>query len=63
MSFINVFIILALLGTIFLLMAGGISMAHGGKFDRIHADEFMWGRVVMQAITIGLIIIATLFWA
>ena len=37
MSFITFFIILAILGTFALLLAGGVSMAHGGKFDKIHA--------------------------
>ena len=62
MSFIVFFIVLAMLGTIAMLVAGGISMAHGGEFDREHAEEFMWGRIVMQGITIGLILIAMTFW-
>lgn len=62
MSVITFFILLAFMGTIFMLLAGGVSMAHGGKFDKLHSDEFMWGRVVMQAVTLGLIFIATLFW-
>ena len=62
MNVITLFIIMAILGTVLMLMAGGVSMAHGGKFDRLHADEFMWGRVAMQAITLGLILIATFFW-
>lgn len=59
----NFFILLALLGTVVILFAGGFSMAHGGKFDKVHAEEFMWGRVTMQGITIGLIILAMLFWS
>ena len=63
MSVITFFITLALLGTIAMLFAGGISMAHGGEFDRQHAEEFMWGRIVLQGITIALILIAMLFWS
>ena len=63
MSVIVFFITLAILGTLFMLFAGGVSMAHGGKFDRIHSEEFMWGRIVMQGIAIGLIFIAMLFWS
>ena len=63
MSVIIFFITLALLGTIAMLLAGGISMAHGGEFDRHHAEELMWGRTVLQGITFGLIVIAMLFWS
>ena len=62
MGVITFFITLAFLGTVILLFAGGISMAHGGKFHRIHSEEFMWMRVVMQSIMLGLIFIAMLFW-
>ena len=62
MNVITFFIVLAILGTVLMLMAGGVSMAHGGKFDEIHSEEFMWGRVVMQGITFALILIATFFW-
>lgn len=62
MGVITFFITLAILGTVALLFAGGVSMAHGGKFDKIHSEEFMWMRVVMQGIALGLIVIATLFW-
>lgn len=63
MSVISVFITLAIIGTLIMFLAGSVSMAHGGQFDREHEVEFMWGRVVMQAIAVGLIFIAMLFWA
>ena len=63
MSIITFFIILAFLGTFAVLIAGGLSMVRGGKFDALHAEEFMEGRVIMQAITLSLIIIAVLTWS
>lgn len=63
MNAMNYFIILSIIATVIILFAGGFSMAYGGKFDRIHAEDFMWGRVTMQGITFGLIIIAMLFWS
>ena len=63
MNAIMFFIVVAFLGTIAMLMAGGISMVRGGKFDIAHANEFMQGRVLFHAITLGLIIIAIFTWA
>jgi len=62
MSVMTFFIILAFLATFAVLIAGGISMVHGGKFDWAHSGEFMEGRVLMQAIALVLIILAALFW-
>ena len=63
MNAIMFFIMLAFLGTIAMLMAGGISMLRGGKFDLAHANELMQGRLLLHAITLGLIIIAIIAWA
>lgn len=63
MSVMSLFIILAFLATFAVLLAGGLSMVRGGKFDWVHSAEFMEGRVLMQAIAVGLIIIAALFLA
>ena len=63
MNVITFFIVLAFLATVAVLFAGGLSMVRGGKFDMQHADEFMEGRIIMQAITLGLIIIAVFAWA
>ena len=62
MTAITFFIVLALLGTIAMLMAGGVSMLKGGQFDTQHANEFMQGRLLMHAITLGLIAIALFAW-
>ncbi len=63
MSVMTFFIILAFLGTIAMLVAGGLSMVRGGKFDLVHATDFMQGRILLQAITLGLIIIAIFAWS
>jgi len=62
MSIMTFFIILAFLATFLVLLAGGLSMVRGGKFDWAHSGEFMEGRVIMQAIALALIILAALFW-
>lgn len=63
MNVITFFIILAFLGTFAMLVAGGLSMVRGGKFDMQHAEEFMEGRIFMQLVTLGLLIIAVFAWA
>jgi hypothetical protein len=62
-SVMTFFVIVAFLGTIAVLVAGGISMARGGKFDTVHVDEFWEGRILMQAITLVLIVVAVLAFA
>lgn len=57
------FIVLAFLGTIAMLVAGTVSMVRGGKFDMLHSDEFMQGRILMQAVTLALVIIAIFAWS
>ena len=61
MSMMTFFIIFAFLATFAVLLAGGLSMVHGGKFDWKHSGELMQGRVLIQAIALVLIIIAALF--
>ena len=63
MNAIVVFIVIAFLATFAMLMAGGISMVKGGRFDLSHANEFMQGRLLLHAITLGLLIIAVLAWS
>lgn len=58
MNIMTFLIILAFLATAGVLLAGGLSMVRGGKFDWSHAGEFMEGRVLLQAITLALIVIA-----
>ena len=62
MNIMTFFIVFAFLATAVVLLAGGISMVHGGKFDWTHSGEFMEGRVLIQAIALALIVIAALFW-
>jgi len=62
MSPIMFFIIIAFIGTLAMLFAGGISMVKGGKFDLTHSVEFMEGRLLLHAITLGLIVIAVFAW-
>jgi len=62
MNIMTFLVVLAFLATLVVLIAGGLSMVHGGKFDRAHSVEFMEGRVLLQAVALALIIIAALFW-
>lgn len=63
MTAIMFFIILAFLGTLAMLFAGGISMVKGGKFDLAHSAELMEGRILLHAITLGFVIIAVFAWS
>ncbi|MCK4706637.1 MAG: HIG1 domain-containing protein [Gammaproteobacteria bacterium] len=63
MSVITLFVIIAFLGTIGMLVAGGMSMIKGGEYDLTHSAEFMEGRILLQAITLGLILIAVFAWS
>lgn len=63
MNIVPFFVILAFLATLAVLVAGGVSFVHGGKFDSVHAEGLMEGRVIMQAITFGLIVMAILVWS
>ena len=63
MNAIVFFIIVAFLATFIMMMAGGVSMVKGGRFDLAHANEFMQGRLLLHAITLGLLIIAVFAWS
>ena len=63
MNIMTFFIVLAFLATVAVLIAGGISMVYGGKFDWEHSGQFMEGRVLLQAVALALIVIAALFWS
>ena len=56
----TVLIIAALIATVVVLALGLRSMAHGGKYDREHAEKFMWERVALQALVILLLVAAVL---
>ncbi|VAW66789.1 hypothetical protein MNBD_GAMMA09-2832 [hydrothermal vent metagenome] len=63
MTPIMFFIVIAFLGTFAMLIAGGVSMVRGGKFDLAHSNEFMRGRLLMHAITLGFVVIAIFAWS
>lgn len=62
MSPMILLITLGVLATVGVMVAGGYSMARGGRYDEAHGFPLMEARVVLQALTVGLVIIATLFW-
>jgi len=62
MSAITLFVILIGLAAFAVMVAGGFSMARGGSFDELHSAQLMEARVIIQAIAVGLIAIALLFW-
>ncbi len=63
MSAIFYMIVFAGLVTIGVMVAGGVAMARGGSFDDNYSASLMEARVITQAIAVGLIIVALLFWA
>ena len=63
MSAIVFFVILATLATLAIFIAGGISMSRGGRYDAAHAFPLMEAEVIVQAIAVGLVVIAAAFWA
>lgn len=60
MDILKILIVAALIATVAVLFAGIYSMAKGGSYDREHAEQFMFGRVALQAIGVMLIAIAVL---
>jgi hypothetical protein len=57
------FVSLGVIATLVVLGMGGYSMARGGRYDDKHGFPLMEARVMIQAVTVLLVIIATLFWA
>ncbi len=51
-------IVLGMLATAAALIAGVISMMHGGKFDREHSGQLMMTRVGAQGVTLAMLIVA-----
>lgn len=62
MSAITVLVILSMLATFGFLVAGGISMVRGGRFDMLHSFPLMEARVAFGAVTIILVLVAAFFW-
>jgi len=60
MNTVTLLVIVCVLATFAVLVAGGVSMVRGGEFDRVHSVEFMEGRVIMQTITLLLIVLAAI---
>ena len=58
MTLLNISIGLAMAATVAVLLLGLLSMARGGEYDREHAETFMWERVALQGLVIGLLLVA-----
>jgi hypothetical protein len=55
---LNIVIILALVATLIALLLGLTSMGKGGAFDKSFGEGFMWLRVGLQGLAVGLLILA-----
>ncbi len=60
MQIISYLVIAALAATVIVLVLGLRSMAKGGRYDREHAEKFMWERVALQALVVVLLIAAAI---
>lgn len=60
MSILTILIVLAMLSTLGVLVMGVGSMAHGGKYDDEHSQQFMYARVGLQGVTFLLLVVALL---
>lgn len=58
MDLLTIVIILALLATGVALLLGLTSLGQGGSFDKDFGTGFMWARVVLQALAVGLLMLA-----
>lgn len=63
MSIPAVLVICALIATVVVLGLGLRSMAKGGKYDREHAERFMWERVALQGLVVLLLLVAAVLLA
>lgn len=61
MDLLTIVIILALLATVLALLLGLMSLGQGGSFDRDFGTRFMWARVGLQGLAVGLLVLALLF--
>ncbi|MDH4108627.1 MAG: twin transmembrane helix small protein [Gammaproteobacteria bacterium] len=61
MDILTILIVAVLIATVAVLFAGIYSMARGGKYDEQHSEQFMFGRVALQAAGIILIVAAVLY--
>lgn len=60
MTTMTFLIVLATAATVVALITGVASMAHGGKFDQRHSNQFMFARIGLQGLTLFLLLIALL---
>ena len=58
MSVASVLVVCALVATVVVLGLGLRSMAKGGRYDREHAEKYMWERVALQALVVVLLVAA-----
>ena len=58
MDILTIVIILALLATVVALCFGLISLGQGGSFDKDFGTGFMWARVGLQGLAVGLLVLA-----
>ena len=54
---LEVLVVIALVGTLAVLLAGVVAMARGGDFDRKWGNRLMRARVAMQALAVGLMFV------
>ncbi len=48
---LTVIIVIGLVATTGMLLAGIVSMGRGGEFDRLHSHQLMFGRAGLQIFT------------
>jgi hypoxia induced protein len=60
MSLMTMFVLAGLVATIFTLIQGIASMAHGGELDQARSHVLMFRRVGWQAVTILFLLLALL---
>jgi hypothetical protein len=58
MTMMTAMVLVALLATVAVLIAGIASMARGGEFDLHHSHQLMFARVGFQAATLLIMLIA-----
>ena len=62
MNAITILVIVSMLAMVGVLIAGGISMVRGGRFDLLHSFPLMEARVAFGVVTVVLLLIAVFFW-
>ncbi len=61
MTFINILIVLALIGVVIPLGLGMVGLARGGEFNARNGNRFMRWRVTMQAVAVGMLFIGFMY--